>query len=253
MRHRKGCIQRREVIASFNEKEKPKPTLIPPKRASSARADTTLYTDPLVSCPSCELHHNGNADGSLPFHHAIPAPLRRIKQHEDERREHAADRKRWQEDRQKWNNLRPRRACSNFIEEEPRPTSKCQWRTVSQAEEKQASKDTPSNLAFRSDQPTKKCTTSSVCTVCLSRHFHDMRNCCALQTWNGLAARCSRNNKGRLENPDGVELCIDWQWEGTCQSVNEYHYRYECTGCGSTEHGARNCPEAQKADGANFT
>lgn len=89
-----------------------------------------------------------------------------------------------------------------------------------------------------------------ICAVCLSRRPHDMRNCKATSTWDGRPTRSRRDAEGRLVDPEGNVLCVDWQRASGCLSRSEGH-RHECAGCGSPAHGASDCPLAQEAKGGD--
>lgn len=85
----------------------------------------------------------------------------------------------------------------------------------------------------------------SACTLCLGRHRHDTFHCNSELLWDNTAARCRRNDSGRLVNPDGLVLCSDWQLPRGCSSSGHLS-RHECSGCGHKSHGAQNCPRSQK-------
>lgn len=85
----------------------------------------------------------------------------------------------------------------------------------------------------------------AACTLCLGRHRHDISACTATTLWDGSPARCRRNEKGRLVNPNGFVICNDWQRPNGC-SETTHDSRHECSGCGKPDHGAQRCPRAQK-------
>ena len=86
----------------------------------------------------------------------------------------------------------------------------------------------------------------SICAICLGRHPHDVAKCSSSTLWNGGTARCSRNDRGRIVNPHGVEVCTEFQREQGCTSRSSRHV-HECSGCGKSTHGADTCSLAQKA------
>ena len=89
--------------------------------------------------------------------------------------------------------------------------------------------------------------TSRVCAACLGRHDHDFTKCNLSKLWDGseLKEKAHRNNQGRLVGKDGSMLCFDWQLPGGCQSTS-HPERHRCSGCAKSEHGAQNCPRAEK-------
>jgi hypothetical protein len=91
--------------------------------------------------------------------------------------------------------------------------------------------------------------TLSVCAKCLGRHRHDITRCISEFTWDGERTQCHRNQNGRLINPNGSVLCSDWQHPAGCTSAT-HDARHECSGCGKTDHGAQQCPRAQKESSA---
>ncbi len=87
----------------------------------------------------------------------------------------------------------------------------------------------------------------SVCAICLGRHPHEVTKCAAATFWSGQGkTRCRRNSRKRIINPDGLELCTDWQREVGCTQKGQRH-NHECSGCGESAHGASECSLAQKA------
>lgn len=88
----------------------------------------------------------------------------------------------------------------------------------------------------------------SACTRCLRRHPHDIANCAATTLWDkNTPVRCEWNKQKRLVNPKGTVLCSDWQRRQGCKS-SSHPFRHECSGCGSTEHGAQTCQLAENPD-----
>lgn len=91
-------------------------------------------------------------------------------------------------------------------------------------------------------------TSLSACTRCLGRHPHDVANCPATTLWDkSTPVRCDWNKQKRLVNPKGTVLCSDWQRRQGCKS-DSHSFRHECSGCGSTEHGAQSCQLAENPD-----
>lgn len=84
----------------------------------------------------------------------------------------------------------------------------------------------------------------SACAVCLGRHRHVVSQCNSKTRWNGGAARCTRNPEGRICNPNGTQLCMEWQKPKGCTS-QMHDSKHECAGCGSASHGAQRCPLAE--------
>jgi hypothetical protein len=85
----------------------------------------------------------------------------------------------------------------------------------------------------------------SACAICLGRYRHAINKCNAEHFWDGAKARCSRNQSGRIVNPSGNILCSNWQRPEGCRSTS-HDTRHECSGCGKADHGAQQCPRAQK-------
>lgn len=86
----------------------------------------------------------------------------------------------------------------------------------------------------------------SVCAVCLSRHKHHVGSCNASTIWSGGQPFSKRDHAGKLVNLEGHRLCLDFQRPRGCSSTQDSH-RHECSGCGKKDHGANDCPRAQKA------
>ncbi|KAJ7070078.1 hypothetical protein C8F01DRAFT_977295, partial [Mycena amicta] len=81
----------------------------------------------------------------------------------------------------------------------------------------------------------------AVCAVCLRPH-ENLTACRSSKLWNDMDAHCSRNG-GKLTNPAGISLCLNFQRAGGCQGAqgNGPKHIHECSGCGQTDHGASNC------------
>jgi hypothetical protein len=86
----------------------------------------------------------------------------------------------------------------------------------------------------------------SACTLCLGRHPHNIARCDATSLWDGTSLFCKWNDKGRLLHRDGAVLCSEWQLPRSCRS-SSHPQAHLCSGCGSSNHGAQDCPRAQKA------
>ncbi|KAF8148912.1 hypothetical protein B0H34DRAFT_618887, partial [Crassisporium funariophilum] len=84
-----------------------------------------------------------------------------------------------------------------------------------------------------------------VCALCLGREAHDVFKCQSDTSWDGTKARCHKNDQGRLVTPMGTVLCFDWNTRRGCTGQG-HDDRHECSGCGNKDHGAQNCPRAQK-------
>jgi hypothetical protein len=97
---------------------------------------------------------------------------------------------------------------------------------------------------FRDDARDQPPRVYSPCTLCLGRHKHNVWSCASPTLWDLQPARCVKVN-GRLQNPAGVVLCSDWQ-AGKCDSPS-HTAKHECSGCGSSSHGAHKCHLAEKA------
>lgn len=81
-----------------------------------------------------------------------------------------------------------------------------------------------------------------VCAICLSRAPHNVRICRATRRWDGAPTLYCRNSDSRITDSRGNVICSDWQRPKGCHSTR---HRHECSGCGSTKHGAQDCPSAQ--------
>ncbi|KAJ7760239.1 hypothetical protein DFH07DRAFT_740798, partial [Mycena maculata] len=86
-----------------------------------------------------------------------------------------------------------------------------------------------------------------VCAICLGSH-PNVTGCRSPTLWNGSPARCHRDGKGRILNPQGGEICIDFQLLRGCKGGfrNGQKHLHECSGCGLSSHGASNCPYRSK-------
>ena len=84
----------------------------------------------------------------------------------------------------------------------------------------------------------------ALCAICLGEHS-DVHKYSSTTLWDGQQARCRRNKAGRLVDPQGRVLCLNWQRFGKCGSTNKQHV-HKCSGCGDHIHGAQDCPLRQK-------
>ncbi|KAJ7753476.1 hypothetical protein B0H16DRAFT_1231035, partial [Mycena metata] len=79
-----------------------------------------------------------------------------------------------------------------------------------------------------------------VCAICLG--LHDQVSKCRSPTlWNGGVARCHRDERGRLTNTDGVNICLNFQRSDGCSGRAGPRHIHECSGCGAPNHGAATC------------
>ncbi|KAG2065897.1 hypothetical protein BDR04DRAFT_949567, partial [Suillus decipiens] len=79
------------------------------------------------------------------------------------------------------------------------------------------------------------------CALCLGRFAHNIHKCKSELLWdNKTPTSCRRSPEGRLINTLGLQLCYDWQRPNGCPSASKDHI-HECSGCGSTDHGAQKC------------
>lgn len=85
----------------------------------------------------------------------------------------------------------------------------------------------------------------SACPTCLGRFQHDVRNCASETLWDGHPAHCTRSSDGTLTNPKGHPVCTDWQRPFGCR-LRHAAALHECSGCGSSDHGAQACSKTQK-------
>jgi len=85
----------------------------------------------------------------------------------------------------------------------------------------------------------------SACALCLGRFRHQVHKCTSEFQWDKRTkTRCRRNAEGHLINPEGSEVCYDWQRPKGCTSTSRSHI-HECSGCGSKNHGAQGCPQGE--------
>ncbi|KAJ7502062.1 hypothetical protein B0H11DRAFT_1713106, partial [Mycena galericulata] len=87
----------------------------------------------------------------------------------------------------------------------------------------------------------------SVCAICLG--IRDVVSKCRSKVlWNGSPARCHRDERGRLtSNRDGSSLCSQFQRPAGCPGRAGPNHFHECSGCGSPNHGASNCPSRARS------
>src|ERR1700733_14309954 len=85
----------------------------------------------------------------------------------------------------------------------------------------------------------------AICAICLRIYFHNVARCSLSKFWDGSKARCWRNEDGQIINPLSQILCIDWQRSKGC-SARDHNQHHECSGCRKQDHGAQQCPRAQK-------
>jgi hypothetical protein len=85
----------------------------------------------------------------------------------------------------------------------------------------------------------------SACALCLGRDACDILKCQSGTFWDGSKARCRKNDQGRLVSPTGNILCFNWNTRRGCVAQG-HDDRHECSGCGNKDHGAQECPRAQK-------
>jgi len=85
----------------------------------------------------------------------------------------------------------------------------------------------------------------SACALCLGRFRHPIHKCTSEFLWDKRTkTRCRRNGEGHLVNPEGLELCYDWQRPKGCSNTARSHV-HECSGCGGKDHGAQSCPQSE--------
>ncbi|KAJ7652576.1 hypothetical protein B0H17DRAFT_835003, partial [Mycena rosella] len=85
----------------------------------------------------------------------------------------------------------------------------------------------------------------SACALCLGHHHHNVRDCRSGTLWNTTTpARVKRNAEGKLVNNRNELVCLNWQKAFGCDL--NHAARHECSGCGSSNHGAQKCHLAQK-------
>ncbi|KAK7456466.1 hypothetical protein VKT23_010715 [Stygiomarasmius scandens] len=82
----------------------------------------------------------------------------------------------------------------------------------------------------------------SRCPLCLSDKEHNIRECNRDTMWDDKTpTQCKRNARKHLENPQGIEICTNWQTKNSCTNTHHPHM-HECSGCGDPHHGAQACP-----------
>ncbi|KAG2125468.1 hypothetical protein DEU56DRAFT_759207 [Suillus clintonianus] len=85
----------------------------------------------------------------------------------------------------------------------------------------------------------------SACALCLGRFRHPIHKCASEFLWDKRTkTRCRRGAEGHLVNPEGLELCYDWQRPKGCSSTARSHV-HKCSGCGAKDHGAQECPQSE--------
>lgn len=104
---------------------------------------------------------------------------------------------------------------------------------------------TISTTRTQSFRPGASSSSHSACAVCLGRHQHLVAKCNSETLWDDQRAWCRRNQNNRLVNPSGDIVCSDWQRPSSCPS-KDHDSRHQCSGCGKQDHGAQQCPRAQK-------
>ncbi|KAG2049884.1 hypothetical protein BDR06DRAFT_836744, partial [Suillus hirtellus] len=85
----------------------------------------------------------------------------------------------------------------------------------------------------------------SACAICLGCFSHDIQHCEATTLWDGSPSYSHKTQNNHLVNPQGNPLCFKWQHLNGCHAGN-HEFHYECSGCGSKDHGAQNCPRGEK-------
>ncbi|KAK7693666.1 hypothetical protein QCA50_003236 [Cerrena zonata] len=78
-----------------------------------------------------------------------------------------------------------------------------------------------------------------ICILCLSLDPHNKVKCVRTTLANGDKTWCHRDDRGRIVDPYGNVVCIEFNRKG-CPSTDTRHH-HECSGCGSTSHGAQSC------------
>ncbi|THV06978.1 hypothetical protein K435DRAFT_621761, partial [Dendrothele bispora CBS 962.96] len=69
----------------------------------------------------------------------------------------------------------------------------------------------------------------SRCPLCLGIYLHNIKDCQRETLWdNKTPARCKRNARGHLENPDGLEICTNWQTRNGCTHT-KHPNMHECS------------------------
>lgn len=90
---------------------------------------------------------------------------------------------------------------------------------------------------------------NQLCAICLGRGGHDVGACTKSKLWDGVTkAHCKRDDEGRVINPAGQVVCINFQRGRGCRQPGHLH---ECSGCGGDDHGAAKCTLVQKDTSAD--
>ncbi|KAJ7369215.1 hypothetical protein DFH08DRAFT_618040, partial [Mycena albidolilacea] len=66
------------------------------------------------------------------------------------------------------------------------------------------------------------------CATCLGTH-ESFSKCRSRTLWNGAAARCYRDEHGKLTNPNGVNICLDFQRDRGCRGQPRPRHFHECS------------------------
>ncbi|TFY67376.1 hypothetical protein EVJ58_g1654 [Rhodofomes roseus] len=87
----------------------------------------------------------------------------------------------------------------------------------------------------------------TACAICLGRHQHPVFFCEAKKTWDNCFDTVAKRVDKKLVLNDGrTFLCSDWQRPSGCNS-HVHDARHLCSGCAKADHGAQQCPRAQRA------
>ncbi|TFK58594.1 hypothetical protein BDN72DRAFT_65089 [Pluteus cervinus] len=82
------------------------------------------------------------------------------------------------------------------------------------------------------------------CIICLGRTWHKVSECKRRQLWDkSQPTRTHKNRDGFIVNKLGNEICFNFQF-GKCSPPAPGHI-HECSGCGSSDHGAYRCALAE--------
>ena len=79
------------------------------------------------------------------------------------------------------------------------------------------------------------------CVVCLRRPHPNIGECREETLNDGEPAFSTRNKLGHLVDRQNKSLCVDFQLSKSCPS-KRHAMRHRCSGCGSDQHGAVDCP-----------
>lgn len=80
----------------------------------------------------------------------------------------------------------------------------------------------------------------SACTVCLGRHWHDVRNCSATRIANSsVDTLVQRFQNSLVLRATGQPICSAFNLRHGCRDPT--HTNHQCSGCGSTAHNAQSC------------